>query len=341
MGEPRQEGTGQGRLSSSLAVAVLLPDGFSMASLGVATDVLGYLSRQLTGSGGGPAISCRLLGPGRAASFSGITVAAEQHSNCAASFDLVFIPDVEHDMLDSGLPRLDGDAIAWLREQYDAGAVVAVDGASSLILAEAGLVRNRELATAGWARSARARRCGRLRFSNKDLVEDGDLYSSSGVGTNYEFVLFVLRRWLDPAMLDRLADEFRLLARSGCQTTASDEGDEQGDVLVDKARNWIDRHYASNVTLGGLARQLAVSEKTLGRHFRLRYNQTPIDYLQFVRINKAQEIIRTLGYGTSRTAEMVGYRNVRFFSRLFRERVGIGPKEYRLHCNVGALPVAE
>jgi transcriptional regulator GlxA family with amidase domain len=77
-----------------------------------------------------------------------------------------------------------------------------------------------------------------------------------------------------------------------------------------------------------LAKRLTVSERTLIRRFNAVLEQSPLTYLQNLRIDTARTLLEVGDLSTERIAQYVGYSDISLFSRLFRERVGFTPRAY-------------
>ena len=54
-----------------------------------------------------------------------------------------------------------------------------------------------------------------------------------------------------------------------------------------------------------------------------------MDYLTELRINKAKELLCEADVSVSDAAELVGYRDLKYFSRLFKKTTGISPSDYK------------
>jgi transcriptional regulator GlxA family with amidase domain len=78
-----------------------------------------------------------------------------------------------------------------------------------------------------------------------------------------------------------------------------------------------------------LARAVAVSERTLVRRFGVAIGQTPLGYLQGVRLEAARALLEIGDMTVQSVAVQVGYSDVSSFSRLFRQEVGLTPGSYR------------
>ena len=91
----------------------------------------------------------------------------------------------------------------------------------------------------------------------------------------------------------------------------------------------IEKGYASELDLGELAATAAMSRATLLRHFRRATGQTPFRYLQELRIAKARRLLEEPSTRIGEAARAVGIDDPNYFTRLFRNLVGMSPSEYR------------
>jgi transcriptional regulator GlxA family with amidase domain len=83
------------------------------------------------------------------------------------------------------------------------------------------------------------------------------------------------------------------------------------------------------IRIAELANDLAVSERTLIRRFSTVLNQSPLTYLQHLRIDAARAMLEAGDLGIEQIASQIGYGNPSSFSRLFRQRMGLSPGAYR------------
>jgi AraC-like DNA-binding protein len=104
----------------------------------------------------------------------------------------------------------------------------------------------------------------------------------------------------------------------------------QGDVLVAKARllvhdNW--QHVGFGID--SIAATLGVDRSTLSRHFRKEAGVTLIQYLISMRIQNAITLLRQSDLPIAEIASRCGYGDYGYFRRVFRQRMGLSPSEFR------------
>ena len=98
---------------------------------------------------------------------------------------------------------------------------------------------------------------------------------------------------------------------------------------VSDAINIIDGEYTKNITLEEIARRVGVSSQYLSKIFSEETNQTFVEYLTTLRINRAKDIIQTSDQPIKQVGIMVGYKDPNYFSRIFRSVVGVSPSDFR------------
>jgi len=84
-----------------------------------------------------------------------------------------------------------------------------------------------------------------------------------------------------------------------------------------------------HATLDSVARRVFMTPTYLSMLFRANTGRTFIEQLTDIRINKAKEMLRGTCLKNYEVAEKVGYRDSRYFSQIFKKKVGLSPSEYR------------
>ena len=92
---------------------------------------------------------------------------------------------------------------------------------------------------------------------------------------------------------------------------------------------YLHKHYAEKVTINDIATAVNVSPKECIRSFKKSIHQTPIEYLLNYRIEQAKKLLRQSELTITDVALQAGFSTSAYFSKIFRERVGQTPREYR------------
>ena len=78
----------------------------------------------------------------------------------------------------------------------------------------------------------------------------------------------------------------------------------------------------------GSARQ-GISSRFLRRYFTQEIGMSCLDYIQALRLNKAKELLWETSKSVTEIALETGYGTPQYFSRIFRQEIGMTPSEYR------------
>lgn len=92
---------------------------------------------------------------------------------------------------------------------------------------------------------------------------------------------------------------------------------------------YINQHHGENITLEKLAEEFNISASHLRRIFKQVYDISPISYLIKRRIAIATDLLLKTDLSITEIAKAVGYENVTHFSKLFADRIGCTPSQFR------------
>jgi two-component system response regulator YesN len=95
------------------------------------------------------------------------------------------------------------------------------------------------------------------------------------------------------------------------------------------ALRYISQSYGQNLILADVASHAGLSPNYLNYLFQKNFNITITDYILNFRMERAKEYLRTTNWKVYEVAKKVGIPNYRYFSTLFKEQIGITPKEYQ------------
>ncbi len=117
--------------------------------------------------------------------------------------------------------------------------------------------------------------------------------------------------------------------------TALTRGETPGEGIqrvVRKAMTYLDKHYMETISLKDVALYVGVSKEYLARCFHQEMGITLVIYLNRYRVNRAKALLERGEQSLTEIALEVGFSSSTYFSRVFRQEVGISPSEYeRVH----------
>ncbi len=99
--------------------------------------------------------------------------------------------------------------------------------------------------------------------------------------------------------------------------------------IMDGILKYIDENFTEDVTLSELAKRCFYNSAYLGRLFKNEVGIGLRDYICEKRIKRAKELLRSTGRTVENIALDVGYLDKRQFYRVFKEKTGITPNQYR------------
>ncbi|HBM81667.1 MAG: response regulator [Clostridiales bacterium] len=107
--------------------------------------------------------------------------------------------------------------------------------------------------------------------------------------------------------------------------------------VIQKAKEYINCNYDKNISLGEVAKYVFLSPIYFSHLFKQKSGETFIDYLTKIRIKKAMELLHNPELKIYEISEKAGYKNTKYFYRLFKEYTGLTPVEYRESITEGRL----
>ena len=103
---------------------------------------------------------------------------------------------------------------------------------------------------------------------------------------------------------------------------------------IDKATLYFNEHYSEEISIEEYAQNNHFSVSWFIRNFKHCTGSTPMQYILSKRIYNAEILLQDSTYNVTEIAEIVGYENPLYFSRIFKKIKGLSPSEYRKNINL-------
>ncbi|WP_058486417.1 response regulator transcription factor [Defluviitalea phaphyphila] len=98
---------------------------------------------------------------------------------------------------------------------------------------------------------------------------------------------------------------------------------------IDMAIEYIQKNYYKDLNMAVVSNYVSLNYSYFSQLFKERTGMNFIDYLKYVRIEKAKEFLNNTDYKIYEVSEKVGYQNPKHFMKVFKSLTGISPSEYR------------
>lgn len=99
--------------------------------------------------------------------------------------------------------------------------------------------------------------------------------------------------------------------------------------VIETAKQYIRRHYNSNLTLNDIARACHISPYHLSHVFKEQLNCTVMDYLTMVRLEQAKNLLLNPDFTINVIAEKTGYNDPGYFCKVFKKNEGVTPSVFK------------
>lgn len=240
--------------------------------------------------------------------------------------DTIIVPGT----LDPVAP-LSARAMAALRDAAARGCRIASICSGAFVLAAAGLLDGLRATTHWLAAAELARRYPRVCVdANVLFVDNGRILTSAGASAGLDLCLHMIRAdYGAAAAFDAARRAVVPLVREGGQAQYIERDVPRGGPALHGLMQWLQQNLQQPLTLESIARQGAMSVRTLTRRFHAETGTSPLQWLQTARIRTAQQLLEATSLSIERVATEAGFGSVTTFRERFARVVGTSPQRYR------------
>ncbi len=113
------------------------------------------------------------------------------------------------------------------------------------------------------------------------------------------------------------------------EETESKEGTPSPDRMIDNVIQEIRAHYTEDIQLTNLAAKYNISTGRLSTMIKEELAMNFSEYVSQLRIQRAKELLADESMSIQEIAEIVGYNDYFYFTKVFKKIQGISPSKYR------------
>lgn len=220
----------------------------------------------------------------------------------------------------------------WIKEISKTGAEVASLCSGSYWLAEAGILTGRTC-TSHWRDIDDLRqRYPDTRFMADRVITDHDgVYTSGGSFSSLNLVLYLIDKFCGKETGIWASKVFSLdidrTRQSHFEIFQGQRAHQDEEIL--KAQAFIEAAYDKEISVEHMAGQTTMSKRNFIRRFKNATCNTPLEYLQRVKIEAAKKALEKNPESVTSLMMLAGYNDIKTFRKIFKRITGLTPKDYR------------
>ncbi|HEX5167956.1 MAG TPA: helix-turn-helix domain-containing protein [Cyclobacteriaceae bacterium] len=318
-------------------LTILVPDGaHNLSSVVGSFKILSRANEYQKNLGRSEIFKIQLAGVSKTVTlYDGLfTIRPHVHISDVRKTNLIIIPSLNHNFSESVAQNK--KMANWILQQHNRGAEVASICTGAFLLASTGLLDGKSCST-HWSA---ARRLGemfpKVNWVNDHFITDEDgIYTNGGAFSFLNLLLYLIEKYYDRETAIYCAKVFQIDIdrNSQSQFTIFTGQKNHGDEVIKKAQGLIEKNINDKISIESLATGFAVSRRNFDRRFIKATGNTPLEYLQRVKIEAAKKYLETGRKTINEVMFDVGYSDVKAFRELFRRITGLSPLEYRNKYN--------
>lgn len=219
----------------------------------------------------------------------------------------------------------------WIKRKSQRGCIIASLCSGAVLLGHAGLLKDREYTT-HWLCTEFMKQKFPQAKQKPDLtvINSENIYSSGGALSSTQLILHLIEMNCNSNMAEQIAKmagiQYPLTSQSQFYIFTPQK--KHTDKLILEIQNYLEDNYAEQISIDQLAEKVNMSPRNFIRRFKKVTNDTPLAYLQKVRIEAAKMKLKKEKGSVKEIMFDVGYSDLKSFSFLFKRLTGFTPAAY-------------
>jgi transcriptional regulator GlxA family with amidase domain len=227
--------------------------------------------------------------------------------------------------------------IPWIVKQSKKGAEVASLCVGSFLLASTGLLNGKECSSHWLTANLFREMFPEVTLVDGRVVTDQHgIYSSGGATSYWNLLLHLVEKYAGREMAIMASKIYALeIDRKSQSPFIMFNGQkEHVDEPIKDAQNYIESKVSEKISVGDLALRFSIGRRHFERRFKKATNNTPVEYIQRVKIEAAKKHFETSRKNVNEVMYDVGYSDTKAFRTMFKKITGLSPLDYKNRYNM-------
>lgn len=252
-----------------------------------------------------------------------------------AKTDLIIVAGIVGDM--EKQIELNYPFVEWMRDQrITHNSEIASLCRGAFLLAETGLLNGKSCATHWITHDTFKSKYPNVQLIPEKIIsEDNGIYSSGGAYSFLNLLVYLIEKYYgrETAIWCSKMSEIEFDRIDQNQFIIFNGQKDHADKEIVAIQEYIEEHYAEKISVESLADRIATSSRNFVRRFKKATANTPIEYIQRVRIESAKKKLESTTMTILQVMVSSGYNDDKTFRTLFKRYAGLTPLEYRNKYN--------
>ena len=206
----------------------------------------------------------------------------------------------------------------------------------AFLLAETGLLNGKSCATHWTAHELFKQRYPLVNLIPEKIIsEDNGIYSSGGAYSFLNFMVYLIEKFYgrETAIWCSKVAEIEFDRIDQNQFMIFNGQKEHDDEAIKQAQIYIENNFERKLNIDEIAGLMNVSGRSFLRRFKKATSNTPLEYIQRVKIEAAKKKLESTTLNINEVMYDIGYNDEKAFRNTFRKYSGLLPLEYRKKYN--------
>jgi len=244
--------------------------------------------------------------------------------------DLIIVPGFNGEP--KSILKKNAALVNWIKEMKNSGSEVASLCVGSFFLAEAGLL-NGKLATSHWAATDEMQsEYPLIKVKSDRVITDQEgIYTSGGGFSSIKLILYLIEKFCGREAALWISKRFSIdidhVSQAHFAVFTGQYQHSDNEIL--KSQAYIEQNYSSNISIDEISALTSTGKRNFIRRFKAATHNTPIEYLQRVRIESAKKALEEEDWNIDEIMNRAGYEDIKTFRMIFKRMTGLSPRDYR------------
>ena len=246
-------------------------------------------------------------------------------------YDLVIVPAMTFEEIEPVLTR-EQKLTSWIKWQFSEGSEVASICMGAFLLAATGIL-NGKRATTHWMGVPLFKKMfpSVILEDSKVIIDEGSIYSCGAAFSFTTLMIYFIEKFCGRDLALVASKVFMIQLHDSSQDAFAifslQRDHDDKDII--KVQDFIEKKFDKPIQVSALADRFNMSNRTLIRRFTSATGNTPIEYIQRVRVEAAKRFLEKGKIGVEQICLRSGYEDFNFFRKVFKRYTGLSPQEYR------------